>query len=123
MFVHSVARPQSQRARQIEITAEYTKPAWIGSTPGRMASAAASSTSGSTSAESPSVTAMCASPCTAMASVPGLATRRAIARASWSDALAPSTSPSASWVNDSIHIASACSDDSGSPSRSSIARR
>ena len=40
-MVHSVARPQSQRARQIEITAQYTWPAWIGATPGRMASAAA----------------------------------------------------------------------------------
>ena len=49
---------------------------------------------------------MCASPCTAIASMPGLATRRAIACLSCSDALAPSTSPDASWVNDSIHIVS-----------------
>ena len=69
------------------------------------------------------MTATCASPCTAIASMPGLPTRRAIARASWSDARAASASPASIWVNDSDHIACACSGDSGSPSRSSMARK
>ena len=41
----------------------------------------------------PAVAATWASPCTAIASMPGLPTRRAIARASWSDARAPRRRP------------------------------